>query len=180
MYLNLLLGVTVLAAVIWLLVIYNRKEESPGDMLTDELSRRRAMQENARRSRETLEALRRERLAPVEAGLAEMRSALNAQGLPPDLLDWQWADERLELCLARPGNATDRPEQDETKRSAPECFIIRWDVRQMDVDFPASGGQPDRLAGEYSLTWPNGVQVLADDLQELLRAVSRLIAERLA
>ena len=205
MYVNLILGILVIVALIWLLVLYNRKSESPREMLADEISRRRAAQEIARKAAAALEQLRDEKLELVERDLAEMRLSLPREGLPENSLDWRRDGEALALTLL-PGRAAshaarqtgeDRSAHGETMRSEQagraehagqaeqeaaraEEYRIRWDIRNIDLDFLAGLEQAGNVPGLYSLTWPDGHVTREEERSDFMRVLSGLIADRLA
>lgn len=198
MYLNLILGILVIAAIVWLLVLYNRKDESPREMLADEISRRRAAQETARKAAAVLERLRGERLKLVERDLAEMRQSLPQEGLGEDSLTWNRNGEALALTVqARPlvGRDVDNGLTDadnagwqndaglpggQKRANAPHQYLIRWDIKDIDIDFLAGLEQPHSVPGVYGLTWPDGHVTYEEEHAEFMRVVSGLIADRLA
>ncbi|MDR1125029.1 MAG: hypothetical protein LBM64_03060 [Deltaproteobacteria bacterium] len=165
MYINLILGVLVLAAIVWL-IAGRRRKIGPADMLQDEIARRRAVQETGRKALDNFAALRSARLAGVAEGLESMRRALAASGLRADHLVWRQLDDRIELELGG------------------ELLVIRWDIRNLDLaQFAAADSAaalPLGAKAEYSLAWPDRLRLTERDLSEFMRAVSSVIADKLA
>lgn len=165
MYINLILGVLVLAAIVWL-IAGRRPKPGPADMLQDEIARRRAAQEAGRKAMDNFAALRSARLAEVAEGLTSMRQALAQSGLRADLLSWRQLDDHIELELGG------------------ERLLIRWDVRNFDLDqFAAADSAlslPLGARAEYSLAWSDRTRLAERDLSEFMRAVSSVIADKLA
>lgn len=165
MYINLILGVLVLAAIVWL-IAGRRRKPGPADMLQDEIARRRAVQETGRKAMDNFAALRSAKLAEVAGGLESMRRALAESGLRADLLDWRQLEDCIELELVG------------------ERLVIRWDIRNFDLDLFAAAESASSLPlgarSEYSLAWPDKVRLAERDLSEFMRAVSSVIADKLA
>ncbi|MDL2307607.1 hypothetical protein LJC48_06245 [Desulfovibrio sp. OttesenSCG-928-C06] len=170
MYVNLILGILVITALIWLLVRYNRKDESPREMLADELARRRAAQETARKANTALTLLRDEQLRQVADDLAEMRKSLPVEGLPEDAFVWRMQDGKLMLVFL-PDAQTDKTAEE---------FVIGWDIRNLDINFLAELEQVQNVPGGFNLTAPDGNVRYFAEHASLMRALSGLIADRLA
>lgn len=186
MYINLILGGLVLAALIWLLAEHRRRKRArrdPAEMLRDEISRRRAAQSLNRQALAALAALRSARLAEVARGLERMRRALPEEGGKADLLRWQVKEDRIEfeLASARPESGAPTP-ANLPFGQAGEVFTIRWDVRDLDLALFAAGegAPPAGARGEYTLEWADRSVLAEKDLTAFLQSVSAIIAEKLA
>lgn len=165
MHINLILGALVLAAIFWLVRGYRRSRRAPGRMLDEELARRRKIKEERARALAKLDALRRERLAPLLEALDGMGQTL-ATGGHPDLLSFSEADGKIQLSLAPPPGGPREP----------LSLTITWADQHLDLQ-ALQGKSGLDIAGEYVLSYPEGQVRHFADLQSLLSALSVIIAD---
>ena len=62
----------------------------------------------------------------------------------------------------------------------PQELVIRWDVRDLDIDFLAGAEPPQNISGDYSLAAGDGKVAYEEEHAAFMRVVSGLIADRLA
>jgi hypothetical protein len=165
MYINLILGLLVVGAVIWLAHNFRKSKASPGEILRDEMAKRRSSQEEKKAGQERLAALRRRQLVPIADGLNNMRETMRS--LP---MRWLAQEERLELVLEIPGNNAPREEK----------FILRWDIKNLDLALLSAYERSPEFYGEYILQWPDGSRFSEAELAVFMRKLSALIADKLA
>jgi hypothetical protein len=165
MYINLILGLAVICAVVWLVRSIRKPKTNPGEILRDEIARRRASQEEKRLRQERLKALRRGQLARISGGLADMREAMRS--LP---IRWLEQEDGIELVL----------EYRREAEPAEEKFILRWDIKKMDLALLPAYERSPEFYGEYVLQWPDGSVVCEAELDSFMRRLSALIADKLA
>jgi hypothetical protein len=161
MYINLILGLIVVGAILWLVRSYRKSRASPGAILLDEISKRRVALDKKKDMQERLKNLRHKHLKLLSEGLANMREALD-NPLP---MRWQEQEERLELTL--------EPTAGEEK------FILRWDIKNLDWAFLAAYERSPEFYGEYILQWPDGSVIAEAELASFLRELSAIIADKL-
>jgi hypothetical protein len=164
MYINLILGLAVICAVVWLVRSIRRPKTNPGEILLDEISRRRASQEEKKLRQERLKALRRKQLAGISGGLADMRGTMRT--LP---IRWLEQEEGIELVL-------------EYRREAElveEKFMLRWDIKKLDLALLSAYERSPEFYGGYILQWPDGSVVCEAELGSFMRRLSALIADKL-
>lgn len=170
MHINLILGAVFLLALWWLLrEARARKKEQKADpaaMLKDELEKRRAAQEHGRRAGERLAALKKERMSPVLDGLRGMIAALPAKDR-----------ERGGITAAGNGSSVVLSLKYADKE---EAFILEWDVRHFDLELFAGEASLSGTPGSYTARLPDGSIVREVELPAFMRALSGLIADRLA
>lgn len=180
MHINLLVGLAVLLAVIWLVSGYRKSRVRPGDMLKDELEKRRLRQELAAKAEERLRLLRAERMKGMEEALQSMLEALSDEDRRAGVLTWRSEGEKIAVSVKKRGSGTAGSAAQDDPEGKDGTFCIRWDIREFDLDLLASSGPFGNMAGEYVLQWKNGIQSRESDLGEFMRMVSEIIADRIA
>lgn len=170
MHVNLFLGLIFLLALWWLLRETRARKKDrtaePAAMLKDELKKRRAAQEHGRRAARRLEALKKERMAPVLEGLREMLAALPPEDRERGVMSVAPDGSSVALTLKYAGRE--------------ETFILDWDVKNFDLELFAGAAALTGVGGAYGIRLPDGSTVREAEFPAFMRALSGIIADRLA
>lgn len=172
MHVNLILGLLVLLALGWLFRLYRgsrAQKLTPADLLREEIRRRKAALRESRTAAQRLHKLKEERLRPLEEGLRGMLEALPDD----DAARVSLSDEGHRLLLVLPSGAP------EAGAGASDNLVLEWDLRNFDLEAFSDPAGEKYLSGEYAACLPDGVLFREKDVYAFLRALSRLMAERL-
>lgn len=188
MHINLIIGLVFILAVWWLLREARARKKAkaePADMLKNELKKRQEAQEQKQRAADRLASLKNEHLSKMMEAVEQMRDALKSNS--GQSLSAMREEDGISLAVRsceNTGKTRATPSgANGSGHAASECediFYLEWNVRNFDLEVFSGTGSLRHVQGDYIIRMPDGSIVREKDFPGFMRAISGLIADRLA
>lgn len=182
MHINIILGLLVIAALVWLVSRARSARRDPAKIMRREINRKQEEAETLEKAEATLQALRASRLKELETAIARMIQGIEREDRRP-AVGRDSASGCITITLPSysglPSNIGSGDSQGQRRVADAPCRLD-WNVSDFNVQLFASRNPAMRLYGEYSMRQGGETLARREELGDFLQNVSVIIAERVA